>query len=233
MTAISFRRCFLPLSTGLMCLLVASCSSTKPKSGYADVVDYTTPETSLSEQEYPFDSEGNYLVDVVSGKKKGKPASGRAKVAESSPSSQSYVDTYEKPLITAVDTPSTANNPIYERVPEPEPNQPSYSTGGVSSSPTVNSSKPKTASRTSSSASRPRSTPPSSSTASRSTSKAKPKPTVKPKPKAPSSLTYKVKRGDTLFGLASRYGTTVPAIRKANGLSSNLLVDGRTLRIPR
>lgn len=231
MTAITFRRCFLPLSAGMMCLFVASCSSNKPKSGYADVVDYTTPETSLSEQEYPFDSEGNYLADVVSGQKKGKPASGRAKAAEPAPQTQSYVDTYEKPVITAVDTPSTANNPIYERVPEPEPSQPSYSTGGGSSSSAVSSSKPKVTSVSSTTASRPKSTSSSGTTA--TASKPKPKPAVKPKPKAPSTLTYKVKRGDTLFGLASRYGTTVPAIKKANGLSSNLLVDGRTLRIPR
>lgn len=41
-----------------------------------------------------------------------------------------------------------------------------------------------------------------------------------------------VKHGDTLYGLARRYHTTVNAIKKANGKTSDLLRDGEKLRIP-
>ena len=65
------------------------------------------------------------------------------------------------------------------------------------------------------------------------TSNAKPKPKVVSKPK-PTSTTITVKKGDTLYGLASRYKTTVKAIQAANGMgSSTNLRDGRSLKIPR
>lgn len=44
--------------------------------------------------------------------------------------------------------------------------------------------------------------------------------------------TYVVQPGDTLFRIALRYGTTVEALRAANGLCSNLIVPGQVLRIP-
>ncbi|MEM0896207.1 MAG: LysM peptidoglycan-binding domain-containing protein [Verrucomicrobiota bacterium] len=44
---------------------------------------------------------------------------------------------------------------------------------------------------------------------------------------------HKVAAGDTLWGLSRKYGTTVSAIKKANGLSSDTIVNGRTLKIPR
>jgi len=45
-------------------------------------------------------------------------------------------------------------------------------------------------------------------------------------------ITYTVKSGDTLFSIASRYRTTVDAIKKLNNLTSNLLNIGQVLRIP-
>lgn len=66
-----------------------------------------------------------------------------------------------------------------------------------------------------------------------SKSKPKPKPKVVSKPK-PTSTTITVKKGDTLYGLASRYKTSVKAIQSANGMgSSTSLRDGRSLKIPR
>lgn len=41
-----------------------------------------------------------------------------------------------------------------------------------------------------------------------------------------------VKRGDTLFGIATRYQTTVQAIVQANGLSATSIQVGQKLRIP-
>ena len=43
---------------------------------------------------------------------------------------------------------------------------------------------------------------------------------------------YRVKPGDTLFSLARRYGTTVEAIQRANGLKGDLIRVGEVLTIP-
>jgi membrane-bound lytic murein transglycosylase D len=48
----------------------------------------------------------------------------------------------------------------------------------------------------------------------------------------PVYLTYKVRRGDTLGGIARRYRTSVSSIRKKNKLRSNLIRVGQRLRIP-
>jgi LysM repeat protein len=68
-------------------------------------------------------------------------------------------------------------------------------------------------------------------------SKPKPKPKVtpkpevaKPKPKAP--IRYTVKKNDTLYSLSRKYGKSISAIQKANGLSNNTIIIGSTLLIP-
>lgn len=43
---------------------------------------------------------------------------------------------------------------------------------------------------------------------------------------------HRVRKGDTLGGIAGRYGSSVSAIRKASGLSNNLLRIGRVLKVP-
>lgn len=44
--------------------------------------------------------------------------------------------------------------------------------------------------------------------------------------------TYKVKRGDTLSGIATRFKTTAAKIKALNGLKSNTLKVGQVLKIP-
>ncbi|WP_206170920.1 LysM peptidoglycan-binding domain-containing protein [Phragmitibacter flavus] len=76
----------------------------------------------------------------------------------------------------------------------------------------------------------------SSRTASRSSSSSKPRVTTTTKRKTTSSSgsrSHVVKKGDTLYGLARRYGSTVAKIKSASGLRSDLLRPGMTLRIPR
>ena len=46
------------------------------------------------------------------------------------------------------------------------------------------------------------------------------------------SCTYRIVRGDTLVKIAAQYGVTVQFLMSANGLSSSLIVVGRTLRVP-
>lgn len=83
----------------------------------------------------------------------------------------------------------------------------------------------------------PSSTPPktssSSSSARKSTSSSKPKTSTKSTAKkSGSSGSYKVAKGDTLYGIARKKGTTVAKIKSANKLSSDVIRPGQTLRIP-
>ena len=59
---------------------------------------------------------------------------------------------------------------------------------------------------------------------------ATPRPTATPVPSA--RTTYTVKSGDTLYGIAQSFGTTVAAIKDLNGLTSNTIRVGRVLLIP-
>lgn len=44
--------------------------------------------------------------------------------------------------------------------------------------------------------------------------------------------TYRVQRGDSLWGIAHRFGTTPYAIRQVNGLASDTIRPGQELRVP-
>ena len=88
-------------------------------------------------------------------------------------------------------------------------------------------------------ASRPATSPPKKSTAS-STPPTPRKTTAKPTAKNTAktatktrSTSHIVKRGDSLSSLSKRYGVTIQALKKANGLKSNMIRDGRKLVIPR
>ncbi|TDU81319.1 LysM domain-containing protein [Prosthecobacter fusiformis] len=81
---------------------------------------------------------------------------------------------------------------------------------------------------------------PSSTPKTSSSSYSAPKKTVSSsKPKTSSKSTakksggsYKVVKGDTLYGIARKRSTTVAKIKSANGLSTDIIRPGQTLRIP-
>jgi tetratricopeptide (TPR) repeat protein len=51
-------------------------------------------------------------------------------------------------------------------------------------------------------------------------------------PPSPGATTYTVRSGDTLFSISRRFGTTVDALRSANGLSGNRINVNQVLLIP-
>ncbi len=63
---------------------------------------------------------------------------------------------------------------------------------------------------------------------------AEPSPTPSPTPTpVPTPIVHVVKRGETLSGIALRYGVTVAAISKANGITDpNVIIVGQQLVIP-
>ncbi len=58
------------------------------------------------------------------------------------------------------------------------------------------------------------------------------KPTPKPKPK-PVAVRHTVRKGDTLSGLARKYGSTVSKIQAANRIKGSVIRLGQTLTIPK
>ena len=59
-----------------------------------------------------------------------------------------------------------------------------------------------------------------------------PTPAPKPTPQPSGSTTYTVKSGDTLSGIASRYGTTYQELARINGIANpNLIYPGQVLKI--
>lgn len=48
----------------------------------------------------------------------------------------------------------------------------------------------------------------------------------------PNWVKHRISRGESLGGIAQRYGTTVNALRESNNLQSNKIVAGRTLTVP-
>ena len=56
--------------------------------------------------------------------------------------------------------------------------------------------------------------------------------TGEPAPAADAVAVHVVRRGDSLDRIAQRYGATVGALRRANGLTSSLIHPGQPLRVP-
>lgn len=59
-----------------------------------------------------------------------------------------------------------------------------------------------------------------------------PKPKPKPAPAKKQASYHTIAKGDTLWGISRRYKVSIAAIKSANGLSSDLIRPGQTLRLP-
>jgi len=53
------------------------------------------------------------------------------------------------------------------------------------------------------------------------------------KSKTGSRGSYTIKKGDTLSAIARKHGTTVSKLKAANGMSSDFIREGKSLKIPR
>jgi LysM repeat protein len=170
------------------------------------------PSHNMSRGEYPFDARGNYVAAWAA---EGSRGAGRLPPPQPDPGSSSY-EHEEPPAPRVQSTPppppiSTPSRVVVSSSPPPARPSSSYS----APAPTVRTSPPA------------RKTPTTASSSSRKPS------TSKSSSKSSGSVSHNVKPGDTLYGLALRYKSTVAKIKSANGLKSDLIRPGQTLRIPR
>lgn len=117
----------------------------------------------------------------------------------------------------------------------PYPGQPGYAQGGSSSSIPTYTPPPAPVEADPYAFNAPTSAPSSSSSSSSYSAPKKTTTSSKPKPKTTakkSGGSYKVVSGDTLYGIARKRSTTVAKIKSANGLKSDLIRPGQTLKIP-
>ncbi len=203
-------------AAGLCSLFLASCGSTGVASNPGNHPSGTGP----------FDSRGNYIEDWADSPSKWK----KNQAPPSKPGESLHLATNDEPPMDAVPIPTAANTPqpgnigsapvIVSRPTPSRSTSNSNSDSGSSSSSTRTASKPVT----STTVSKPKPKP-QTATASKSKPKAATKKTV--------TTRYTVKRGDTLSGIASRFGTTVGGLQRANGIKGALIQPGKALIIPK
>lgn len=115
----------------------------------------------------------------------------------------------------------------------PYPGQPGYAQSGSYSSAPSYTPPPAPVEADPYAFSAPTTTAPKTSSSSSSTPKKKTVSSSKPKSSTKkSSGSYKVTKGDTLYGIAKKRGTTVAKIKAANSLASDLIRPGQSLKIP-
>ena len=204
-------------------LMLDSCSSSKQKMkgvpANLPVIPIqgsaATPPHSMSHSEYPFDSGGSYVSAWAA---EGERSAGRGEAT-----STDYLEWKSSHL--GGDTRSSASkekktaSATKKKTPSREPER-----TPLSPPIKLTSTVPKKTSATST-----KKTPAIAAAASKSTPK---KSSAAPAKKSASGGTYKVKKGDTLFSIARKSGSSVAKIKAANGLKSDNIRDGQSLKIP-
>jgi LysM repeat protein len=171
-----------------------------------------TPPHSMSHREYPFDSGGNYVSAWAA---EGERSAGRGSAAsadyaewKSSHIGESRASAGKEKKTAAATKKKSSREP--ERTPLSPPIK-------------ITSTGPK---KTSAAPSKKTAV---AAAASKGSSK---KSSAPPAKKSSTGGTYKVKRGDTLFSIARKSGSSVAKIKSANGLKSDIIRDGQSLKIP-
>lgn len=199
--------------SGIIALALSNCTNTN--SGDA-------PQSTTG----PFDRTGRYIEEWAD-----NPSKWRKGSAEPSPHE---LNSDEIPEIAKSEQPPLDSNPLASATPSKSPlsfftkkapSKPKLADAAPASVPVVVATKSETKSE-----SKPTSKP-ETKLESTVKSKATPKPVAKAKPKSQSKR-YLVKNGDSLSLIASRTGSSVSAIKRANGISGTLIRAGQTLTIP-
>ncbi len=155
----------------------------------------------------PFDSRGNYVDDWADNPAKWRQDTTRPSRITTTPEPvMPVID--DLPVIASVDQPPPDAMPLTVSVSTPPriPSRPATQT--VQAKP-----KPKPAATAAKPAAKPVA--------------------KKPAPKKPAASQHMVKKGDTLYGIARRYNTTVANIQRANKISGSIIHPGKSLTIPR
>lgn len=228
-------RTLFPLALLAPALALTACKSSQPKGLPKKLPNVNVsssaapPKHNMNRGEYPFDARGNYITAWAAEGSRGagnipapQPRYEEPPPVQPEPvsrKSRSERNASSSRMVVSTAPPPQQQQPVQ---PQPPPQVRMTSTAPAPSrtAPTVRVSPP----------SQPTPRPAVAST----TPKPAPKPAPKPKPKpAPSVITHTVKSGDTLYGLALRYKSTVAKIKAASGISSDLLQIGQKLKIPR
>ena len=200
-------------------LMLDSCSSSKKKMkgvpANLPVIPIqgsaATPPHSMSHREYPFDSGGSYVSAWAA---EGERSAGRGEATSTDyqewKSSHHGSETRSSASKERKTASTTKKKP--SREPERTPLSPPIK---------ITSTAPKKTSAATS-----KKTP---AVAAKSTPK---KSTATPARKSATGGSYKVKKGDTLFSIARKSGSSVAKIKAANGLKSDNIRDGQSLKIP-
>jgi LysM repeat protein len=193
------------IMSGIIALALSNCTNTN--SGDA-------PQSTTG----PFDRTGRYIEEWAD-----NPSKWRKGSADPSPHE---LNSDEIPEIAKSEQPPLDSNPLASATPSKSPlsfftkkapSKPKLAAAAPASAPVVVATKSETK--------------PASKVVSKATPKATPKPVAKAKPKS-QSRRYLVKNGDSLSLIASRTGSSVSAIKRANGISGTLIRAGQTLTIP-
>jgi LysM repeat protein len=210
------RFSLLPFALLAPALALVACKSSPPKGVPKNLPKINVsssaapPKHNMNRGEYPFDSKGNYVAAWAA---EGSRGGGNVPAPQPRYEEPEPEPTYTAPVSRSTKPSKTAS--------------PTRMVVSTTPTPTVTRSAPPPTVRVS---------PPSSSASSSSTVASAPKPAPKPKPKpkpTSSTVVHTVKSGDTLYGLALRYKTSVAKIKSASGISSDLLRIGQKLKIPR
>jgi len=226
----------LPVLAGL--LLLSSCG------GYRQTMDLSpesmrTPSHSMSRGDYPFDAEGNYRDSWAAA------GSGRFPGARNSFTS----DDSDLPPVRATLPPEPRRVVVVQQPPPEPPPPPSpvrmapQPAESFAPPPPVVESQPVTQPQRPTPVETVSRSRPVPETAKRAPVPSKPAPKVATKtpakPKTPGKVATKraarhtIKAGDTLSSLSRRYGVSIAAIKKANAMKSDLLINGKSVTIPK